>query len=160
MKSVIVTLLENDADLMQTIITSVSEAIICNIWEHSAFTTKLTESVIDSFCMDNMRQQVYESCKMDLDKSAKTTAALHAQINRSNQSLTEELNKLEQYSRRNCLAFHGLRENSADVDNTTEAIMKVCKGSLGMQIDSGCIDRSHSMGEIHFLRAAQSYLHC
>ena len=44
-----------------------------------------------------MVQQVYESCKMDLDKSAMMTASLHAEIantERSNQSLTEEVDEL------------------------------------------------------------------
>ena len=37
----------------------------------------MSNGVLDNFsCMENVRQQVYESCKMDLDKSAETTAAL------------------------------------------------------------------------------------
>ena len=69
-------------------------------------------------------KQVYESCKMDFEKSAETTAALHTQITNtqlSNQSLTDELDELEQYSRMNCLVVRGLPEStgSAGVDNTT-----------------------------------------
>ena len=132
--------------------------------------------------MENVRQQVYESCKMDFDKSVETTAALHTQITNtqlSNQSLTDELDELEQYSRRNCLVFHGLPEStgSAGVDNSTGAIMQVV-GSLGVQLDPDCIDRCHRMGRtssesagtprnprpviviVHFLRATPSHFHC
>ena len=68
-------------------------------------------------------------------------------IERTQQSLTDEIDELEQYSRRNFLVFHGLPENSdaAGNENTTEAILKVA-GSLGVHLDAGCIDRSHRMG--------------
>ena len=87
---------------------------------------------------------------MDIDKAAESTAALQAQIasmERTQQSLTDELDELEQYSRRNCLVVQGLPENSnaAGNENTTEAFLKVA-GSLGVHLDAGCIDRSHRMG--------------
>ena len=52
-----------------------------------------------------------------------------------------------EYSRRNCLVFHGLPESTggAGVDNSTGAIMQVV-GSLGVQLDPSCIDRCHRMG--------------
>ena len=106
-RSAIVRLLENDAYIMHAIITSASKAIINNILKHSAFTTKLAESVIGSQSMENVRPQVYELCKMDFDESAEITAALHAQIanmERSHQTLTDELDELEH----NCLVFHRL----------------------------------------------------
>ena len=89
----------------------------------------------NSSTLENVRQDVYECCKMDIDKSAESTAALQAQIasmGRTQQCLTDEIDELEQYSRRNCLVFHGLPENSATAgnENTTEAILKVA-GSLG-----------------------------
>ena len=87
---------------------------------------------------------------MDIDKAAESTVALQEQIasmERTQQSLTDELDELEQYSRRNCLVVHGLPENSnaAGNENTTEAFLKVA-GSLGVHLDAGCIDRSHRMG--------------
>ena len=58
-----------------------------------------------------------------------------------------ELEELGQYNQRNSIVFHGLKENSAGVDNTTEAKMRCVKDqSLGMQLDVSCIDRSHRMG--------------
>ena len=62
-----------------------------------------------------------------------------ASMGRTQQSLTDEIDELEQYSRRNCLVFHGLPENSAAAgnENTTEAILKVA-GSLGVHLDAGC----------------------
>ena len=86
---------------------------------------------------------------MDIDKAAASTAALQAQIasmERTQQSLSDEIDELEQYSRRNCLVVHGLPENSeaAGNENMTEAFLKVA-GSLGVHLDAGCIDRSHRM---------------
>ena len=99
----------------------------------------------NSSTLENFRQDVYESCKMDIDKAAESTAALQAQIasmERTQQSLTDEIDELEQYSRRNCLVVHGLPEYSdaAGNENTTEAFLKVA-GSLGVRLDAGCIDR-------------------
>ena len=73
---------------------------------------------------------------MDIDKAAESTAAPQAQIasmERTQQSLTDEIDELEQYSRRNSLVFHGLPENSAAAgnENMTEAILNVA-GSLGV----------------------------
>ena len=70
--------------------------------------------------------------------------------------------------------FHGLPEStgSTGVDYSTGAIMQVV-GSLGVQLDPGCIDRCHRMGRtssesagtphnprpVIFLRTTQSYFH-
>ena len=51
---------------------------------------------------------------MNIDKAAESTAALQAQIasmERTQQSLTDEIDELEQYNRRNCLVVHGLPKN-------------------------------------------------
>ena len=52
-----------------------------------------------------------------------------ASMERTQQSLTDEIDELQQYSRRNCLVFHGQPENSAAAgnDNTTEAILKMSR---------------------------------
>ena len=68
-------------------------------------------------------------------------------VRTNNQHGMFELEELGQYNQRNSIVFHGLKENSAGVDNTTEAKIKYVKDqSLGMQLDVGCIDRSHRMG--------------
>ena len=150
-RAAIIEIISNDDTVIQSIIDTVSDVIIKKLLSNGSFVDKLADKLMsngvldNSSCMENVRQQVYESCKMDFDKSAETTAALHTQIantERSNQSLTEELDKLEQYSRRNCLVFHGLLESTSStcVDNSTGAIMQVV-GSLGVQLDPGCIRR-------------------
>ena len=155
-RAAIIDIIANDDTVIQSIIDTVSDVIVKKLLSNGSFVDKLADQLVskgvldNSSCMENVRQQVYESCKMDFDKSVETTAALHTQITNtqlSNQSLTDELDELEQYSRRNCLVFHGLPEStgSAGVDNSTGAIMQVV-GSLGVQLDPDCIDRCHRMG--------------
>ena len=156
LRTAIVDVLMHDDAVMQPLIDAVSEALVAKLLASTNFMSSLTDKIesngalgCNSSPLENVWQDVYESCKMDIDKSAESTAAPRAQIasmERNQQSLTDEIDELEQYSRRNCLVFHGLPENTAaGNDNTTEAILKVA-GSLGGHLDAGCIDRSHRMG--------------
>ena len=101
-RAAIIDIISNDDTIIQSIIDTVSDVIIKKLLSNGSFVDKLADKLMsnglldNTSCMENVRQQVYESCKMDLDKSAMTTASLHAQIantERSNQSLTEELDE-------------------------------------------------------------------
>ena len=84
-----------------------SQAIVNKLMNKPDLMDKLTQKVVQSGVLGKVNQELYESRKMDLDKSAEITAALHARIanmERSHQTLTDELDELDQYSRRNC--FH------------------------------------------------------
>ena len=152
LRTAIVDVLMKDDAVMQPLIDAVSEALVAKLLASTNFMSSLADKLesngalgCNSSMLENVRQDVYESCKMDIDKSAESTVALQAQIvsmERTQQSLTNEIDELEQYSRRNCLGFHGdigLPENSAAAsnDNTTEAILKVA-GSLGVHLDATC----------------------
>ena len=157
LRTAIVEIMMNDDAVMQPLIDAVSDALVAKLLGSTVFMSSLADKLeangalgCNSSTLENVRQDVYESCKMDIDKAAESTAALQAQIasmERTQQSLTDEIDELEQYSRRNCLVVHGLPENSdaAGNENTTEAFLKVA-GSLGVHLDAGCIDRSHRMG--------------
>ena len=157
LRTAIVDVLMNDDAVMQPLIDAVSEALVAKLLASTNFMSSRADKLesngalgCNSSMLENVRHDVNESCKMDIDKSAESTAALQTQIasiERTQQSLTDEVDELEQYSRRNCLVFHGLPENSAAAgnDNTTEVILKVA-GSLGVHLDAGSIDHSHRMG--------------
>ena len=95
--------------------------------------------------MDDIKQQIYEASTMDNEKSAQETTTLQAHVSdleNENVRLRNETDSLEQYSRRNCLVFHGIPENEKD---TTEAVVRICQSKLGLPIDRNCIDRSHRL---------------
>lgn len=56
-------------------------------------------------------------------------------------------NKLEQYSRRNCLLIHGIDENGpqSEVD-CVHAAVDIFRGTLNLEITPACIDRAHRIG--------------
>lgn len=61
-------LLENDADVIQLIVKAVSDAVIRKITEYTGFTNKLVEAVMQTESLDAIQQQAYESDKMDNER--------------------------------------------------------------------------------------------
>ena len=59
-------------------------------------------------------------------------------------ALSDEVDALEQCSRRNCLLLHGVPESSKD---TTEAAIAVFNSRLDLNINNEYIDRSHRLGQ-------------
>ena len=106
LRAAIIDVLMNDDAVMQPLIDSVSEALVAKLLASSNFMSSLADKLesngalgCNSSTLENVRQDVYESCKMDIDKSAESTAALQAQIasmERTQQSLTDEIDELEQ----------------------------------------------------------------
>ena len=63
------------------------------------------------------------------------------------EKVKEKQESLPQYSRRNCLVFHGiLKENE---ESTNEVIQNFCKEKLDFELDSSDIDRSHRLLKSH-----------
>ena len=60
---------------------------------------------------------------------------LSSDLDNDNKALREELDTMEQYSRRNCLAVHGIPETKED---STDAVLHVFNGQLNY--------RSHRLG--------------
>ncbi|KAJ8883720.1 hypothetical protein PR048_015574 [Dryococelus australis] len=60
--------------------------------------------------------------------------------------LQEELiDELEQYSRRNCLLFHGVAEKPGE--NVTDTVLKIMKETLNINIEQSAIDHAHRIGK-------------
>ena len=65
--------------------------------------------------------------------------------------MTEKVNKLsslvdkrEQYSRRNCILIHGVKENQNE--DTDEIVVNKLKSEMDLEISAGDIDRTHRIG--------------
>ena len=52
---------------------------------------------------------------------------------------------MEQYSRRNCLLLHGVRENSNE--NTDDIVVKTISENLDIDIQKEDLDRTHRVGK-------------
>ena len=61
------------------------------------------------------------------------------------QALKTRMEVAENYSRRNCLLFHGVEESAKE--NTDAKVIAACKDHLGLDIDVSMIDRSHRLGQ-------------
>ena len=69
----------------------------------------------------------------DLLSQQKTTA----------ENLKVSLNEAEQYSRRNCLKFYGVKEVNGATEKTDDTICKIVNDRLGVALSPNDIDRSH-----------------
>ena len=65
--------------------------------------------------------------------------------------LTEKVDKLssmvdrqEQYSRRNCILIHSVKENQNE--DTDEVVVNKLKSEMDLEISPGDIDRTHRIG--------------
>ena len=71
-------------------------------------------------------------------------ADLTRKVNGLKQDLEEQIDNMEQYSRRQCLVFIGTEEKREE--NTDQVILEFCKDSLGITISEIQLDCSHGMG--------------
>ena len=71
---------------------------------------------------------------MDTSRTYATVTAMDTKLgdlNSHNKALSDEVDALEQYSRRNCLLLHGVPESSKD---TTEAAIAVFNSRLDLNM--------------------------
>ncbi len=133
----------SNEDIIQTVVQSVLNTIIS--------TPEVIDNIVSSVTAklsDQITQSVYQSISMDIDTTKEATDANGANIQaltiKCNQ-LEENLDDLEQYSRRNCLLLHGVKETKSE-DTTTEAINSI-NMHLGIDLQVKDIDRSHRLGK-------------
>ena len=60
--------------------------------------------------------------------------------------VSEELDDIQQYSRRNCLLVHGLKENKDE--STDDLVLNLFNEKLGVAVDISMIDHSHRLGPV------------
>ena len=89
-------------------------------------------------------RKVTENVREYFDFEIQTRDERIAKLETTVQTLLDQQDESEQYSRRNCLIFHGLEER--EEENTSETIINLCEEKLGVKLNMKDIDRSHRMG--------------
>ena len=87
-----------------------------------------------------------KSSAFQLEMEAKTRKlhALDEQIKHMQKNIVDikaSVDEQEQYSRRNCLRFHGVPETAGE--NTDKVIIELVKEKMGVELHPSDIDRSH-----------------
>lgn len=107
-----------------------------------------SEMFLDRFS-DKVSIKVKNSLETVINKLEEKVTAVNARmdaIEKENECLRTAMDNLEQYSRRNNLRLYGLPESDAGV-GVDEAILKLCKEKLGLNIRPEAIDRAHRLGQ-------------
>ena len=150
LRTAIVDVLLNDDAVMQTIINAVSDALVSKLLASKDFMATLADKLLSHGALDTVKQSVYEASAMDNSRTYASVTAMEGKLSAldsNNKALSDEMDALEQYSRRNCLLFHGVPET--DADDTTESVISLCKGKLDVDVSRDLIDRSHRLGQRH-----------
>ena len=95
--------------------------------------------------MDTVKKSVYEASAMDSTRAYATVTAMEgklAVLDNNNKAHSDEVDALEQYSRRNCLLLHGVSDTDTD---TTESVISLCQVKLDVNVSPEIIDRSHRL---------------
>ena len=89
----------------------------------------------------------FDDYKADRNKKDEMINSLEEKV----LGLTEKVDKLsslvdrqEQYSRRNCILIHGVKENQNE--DTNEVVINKIKSAMDLDISPGDIDRTHRIG--------------
>ena len=121
-----------EGDIIDTIV----EAII------RAFTDKrVVEKRIAPALGPALAPALHDCFMMEIEKRDAKIKQLESKLSK----VEDRVEELEQYSRRNCLVFHGISENAQE--NTDDLVCKVAKDHLGVEIQPQDIDRSHRIGQ-------------
>ena len=90
-----------------------------------------------------------------LESKVETSAEEETLLKRRVDKLTEDLDEMEQYSRRSCLIFVGIKETGDIPEDTDKVILDVCNNKLGLNLTQEAIDRSHRLGPVREARTEQ-----
>ena len=147
-RAAILTLIKNYENIMKNILEAVTEAIVIKLMNNPKFTDTLAKNVLQAGVLDNIKQELYDSCALESGQYAKKIQVIDKQmavLEKDDRSLRNAIDDQEQYSRQshNCLLLHGIQETNKDTD---EAVLATCNNKLGLQLTQDCIDRSHRPG--------------
>ena len=109
-RAAILTLIENDKNIMKKILDAVTEAIVIKLMNNPKFTDTLAKNILQTGVLDNIKQELYDSCAVKNGQYAKKIQAIDKQMAKDNRSLHNAIDAQEQHSRRNCLLLHGILE--------------------------------------------------
>lgn len=144
------------------------DELVSKVKTSDAFQKALYESVKAAFQqeMSTMHDKIesQESRILELeasnDRKSKEISHLTAQLEQQSsrmQSLQNNCNELEQYSRRNCIRLFGVPEKKEE--DAMETICTIAKEKLGVTLPKSAIDRAHRVGQPHNERTKNNGAH-
>lgn len=111
----------------------VNEALTM-ILKDDSFITKLVDKVCDRL----------EAKLAELKLNYEVTVA---ELIQDNKMLRDEVDNLEQYSRRNCLRVFGVKEEVGE--NTEDKVREIFSSKLCVKVEPSDIDRCHRVGKLN-----------
>ena len=110
------------------------------------FNSKLADIVARTDIID-VKVQGQEIEHEALKREVKSLKRLNQRLSNHVRNAGKQMDELEQYSRRNCLIFTGIKEDSdPGREDTDEITVNICNHKLGIDITSACLDRTHRLG--------------
>lgn len=104
--------------------------------------TKIVEKVLKSdILLDKISKVIGEKTAEILKMYHEKVILLETKLEKA----YEDIDSLEQYSRRNNLRIYGIPETANE--NTDNVISAICKDKLGVDVHQGTIDCSHRLGK-------------
>lgn len=101
------------------------------------------KQIIDRLEQNDGKQLELESIIQDNEKSISRLNQLLHQQESATRSIHIALNEAEQYSRRNCLKFYGVKEANGAAESTDDTVCAIVNDRLGISLTANDIDRSH-----------------
>ena len=108
----------------------------------------LVDAVYKAMNLDDIKQDVYKSVSMDISTTDAKVTSLQTKIDNleaEKSKLADEIDDLEQYSRRNCLLIHGIPESQKE--DTTAACIENINKKLKVNLNRDHLDRTHRVGK-------------
>lgn len=121
---------EQTTDTLKLIKSSITE-----LFQEDEFLQKFTEKVANN---------LKESFKEEINKLEVNIQ----EMKKENMALTEKVDALEQYSRRNNVRIFGIPEDVGGKENLEDKVISLCTDKLGVRIAPEKIDRCHRLGSV------------
>ena len=118
--------------------------LACKLVNNKVFIDSLSSNIHDT-----VAQELYEATCIDLEDQNKEIAVLNRKyqdLSVLNEQLNTNLDDLEQYSRRNCLLLHGIRESPNEI--AENVILETINNKLKLTLKPDDIDRTHRIGQL------------
>ena len=96
----------------------------------------------------------FDELEKDHEKKNKKISEVEKKVNSLESKLGDSVDELEQYSRRNCLLLHGVRE--LEGENKNDIIMKTMKEEIDIDIRQQDLDQTHRVGNTKVCKEGKS----
>ena len=96
----------------------------------------------------------FDELEKDHEKKNKKISEVDKKVNSLESKLGDSVDELEQYSRRNCLLLHGVRE--LEGENKNDIIMKTMKEEIDIDIRQQDLDQKHRVDNTKVCKEGKS----